>query len=214
MSQILYTIFLNKMKNSIRKIKMSMPGRLDIMLGCMFSGKSSALLRKLSQLESMGQKVLYINHSIDNRENIYSTHCKLTKNRELSFDSIKLSDFNDFEKALDYDVIGIDEAQFFDESILIFVDRLLRNHKYIIIVGLDGTFERRPFGFILELIPLADNVAKLHAYCRNCYNKSQKLTTAIFSHRIVEDRSTNLVGAADSYIPVCRECYEELNSSI
>ena len=159
----------------------------------------------------MGQKVLYINHSVDDREkSIYSTHCKLTKNRELSFDSIKLSDFYSF-KADEYDVIGIDEAQFFDDSILTFVETLLKAHKYVIVVGLDGTFDRKPFGFILELIPLADNVAKLHAYCRNCYRKSQTLTTAIFSHRIVNESSTTLVGASESYIPVCRDCYEELN---
>lgn len=187
-------------------------GRLDIMMGCMFSGKSSALLRKLSQLESMGEKVLYINHSIDNREDSnYSTHCKLTKGRELTFNSLKLNRLEINEKILEYSVIGIDEAQFFGSELVDFVIYLLQKDKYIIVVGLDGTFKKEKFGYILDLIPHADNVAKLHAYCRSCYNDSKTLTTAIFSHRTVENSSTNLVGKDESYIPVCRKCYEKLN---
>lgn len=198
-----------------------MPARLDLMIGCMFSGKSSALLRKLSQLEAMGEKVLYINHSIDKRENttIYSTHCRLTKNRELTFDSIKLENFilddKEFENILNYNVVGIDEAQFFDESIIYFVEKLLEFNIYVIVVGLDGTFERKPFGHILDLIPLADNVAKLHAYCRECYRTSQKLTTAIFSFKLEKNNKNNIdIGADEKYIPVCRECYNSLNGKV
>lgn len=191
-----------------------MTGRLDIMLGSMFSGKSSALLRKLSQLESMGEKVLYINHSIDIREETkYSTHCRLTKGRELTFDSIKLSTLFLTENIKSYDVIGIDEAQFFGEDLISFVDSLLKNKKYVIVVGLDGTADRKPFGYILQLIPLADNVAKLHAYCRHCYSSTKSLTTAIFSHKLsIENKNKDVdVGASEKYIPVCRKCYEELN---
>jgi thymidine kinase len=188
-------------------------GKLDIILGCMFSGKSSALLRKLSQLNEMGEKVLYINHSIDNRSTTtYSTHCKLTKGRELLFDSIKLANFENYVVNENYNVVGIDEAQFFDSSLLSFVNNLLQNKKYVIVVGLDGTFEQKPFGHILQLIPYADNVVKLHAYCKICYDKHKILKTAIFSHRISNSNSEVLVGASESYIPVCRNCLELTNS--
>jgi thymidine kinase len=188
-------------------------GKLDIMIGCMFSGKSSALLRKLSQLDEMGEKVLYINHSIDTRESTtkYSTHCRLTKGRELRFDSIKLTNFENFTIEASYTVVGIDEAQFFDNSLLNFVEYLLNDKRYVIVVGLDGTFERKSFGHILQLIPLADNVVKLHAYCKICYDKNKILKTAIFSHRTVNSSSETLVGASESYIPVCRGCYREVN---
>jgi len=195
-------------------------GRLDLMIGSMYSGKSSALLRKLSQFSDIGEKVLYINHSIDTRSNSdYSTHCKLINGSELTFDSMKIQSFKDFRYSKVYDginkkysIVGIDEAQFFDESLIDFVLYLVETLDiYVIVVGLDGTFERKPFGNILNLIPYCDNLTKLHAICKSCYSDKKEIVTAIFSLRTVKNKDQVLVGAEDSYIPVCRECYLTLN---
>jgi thymidine kinase len=112
-------------------------------------------------------------------------------------------------------VIGIDEAQFFDEYLVDFVHNLVEEQrKYVIVVGLDGDFKRQRFGHILDLIPFADNVAKLHAYCKRCAETKKTLTAALFSHytsgtpNVVEDAV--IVGGSDLFQAVCRSCYREL----
>lgn len=186
-------------------------GRLDLMIGSMFSGKSSALLRKLSQFSDVGEKVLYINHKIDDRSDTnYSTHCKLINGSELSFDSMKVHTFKNFDysKIRNHKVVGIDEAQFFDESLIEFVVYLIDYLDiYVIVVGLDGTFERKPFGHLLKLMPHADNISKLHAICKNCYQNKREIVNAIFSLRKTVSNETVLIGNEDHYLPVCRKCY-------
>ena len=188
--------------------------RLDIMLGSMFSGKSSALLRKLSQFEEMGLSALYINHDLDNRSgNAYSTHSPLLKDRPLEMTTLKTKNLESIEMSSlsPFDVIGIDEAQFFGEELVSFVKKLVENHnKYVIIVGLDGDYRREKFGYLLDLIPLADNVVKLHAYCKRCAENHKTLRNALFTHRTVAVNGI-LVGGSESYDPVCRGCYLELN---
>src|SRR3989304_2616270 len=104
------------------------------------------------QFPNIGEKVLYINHSIDSRsEKNYSTHCRLINGTELTFDSLKINTFVnfDYDKIKNFKVVGIDEAQFFDESIIDFVVYLTDIlNIYVIVVGLDGNFERKPFGNI------------------------------------------------------------------
>jgi thymidine kinase len=185
-------------------------GKLDIYIGSMFSGKSTALLRKLYQLHDIGYSVLYINHSFDIRsEKSFSTHNNLIKNNVMQFDNMKVSqleniDLNSIQK---YEVIGIDEGQFFSEHILTFVKTLVDNHhKYVIVSGLDGTFNRTKMGYILDLIPIADNVVKLHAYCKIC-SGDKKLVPGIFTHYTGEDKVNIINIGAKDFMSVCRKCY-------
>jgi thymidine kinase len=103
----------------------------------------------------------------------------------------------------DAEVILINEGQFFDDLYEI-VQEVLQDNKKVYICGLDGDFERKPIGTILNLIPLCDKVTKLTSLCSTCRNG----TPGIFSMRLTEDKSQILVGV-DNYVPVCRMCYEK-----
>ncbi len=193
--------------------------RLDILIGSMFSEKTSALLRKLTQLSEMGLSVLYINHVIDDRsQTVYSPPSPLLKGQTLNITTMKVTDFRSISvEDLDrVDVIGIDEAQFFDEYLIEFVRTLIDIHKkYVIVVGLDGNYRREKFGHILDLIPLADNVTKLHAYCKRCAENKKTLVSALFTHyNAPKDDTTGtvIVGGSEKYEALCRECYLQLNS--
>ena len=99
-----------------------------------------------------------------------------------------------------YDVIGVDEGQFFSE-IVEFCEALANKDKIVLVSALDGTFERKPFGNILNLIPLAEKVTKLCAVCVYCTSE------AAFTKRIVESKEIELIGGAEMYKPVCRACF-------
>ena len=174
--------------------------RIEIILGCMFSGKSTELLRRIGRYESIGKNVLLVNHTNDIRtDNSVETH------NNLKHTAIKLTRLTeiwslpDFKK---YDVIGIDEAQFFSD-LYDFVHNIEHFNKTIIVAGLDGDYKRQPMGQILKLIPLCDEVIKLTAMDM----KDKDGTPAIFTKRIVGNREQILIGGADSYIAVSRKNY-------
>jgi len=144
---------------------------LDIYVGPMFSGKSSTLLGVLNKMTDLNFKSLYINNKKDSRDDIFSTHSSLLKGYCMKIDALKVVKFDKsiIEIAKKYDVIGIDEAQFFGTDILEFVREMVDEHlKYVIVVGLDGTYTREKFGFILDLIPMCNKIVKLNAYCKTC----------------------------------------------
>jgi len=180
--------------------------KLDLIIGPMFSGKSSELIRRIRQFKSIGKRVLITKPQIDTRydsgklcsHNLESIECKiLSKLSEISEDEIK-----------NYDVLIVDEGQFFPdllETVKRWIDKL---KIHIVVGGLDGDFKRNPIGQILNLIPLADNCLKLNSLCAICKDG----TEAPFSHRSIKsEESTVLVGGAESYIPVCRKHFIELN---
>lgn len=186
-------------------------GRLDIILGPMFSGKTTQLLRDLLVASELGQKVLYINHTFDKRGDVFSTHHPfLVSKNNTGIDFVSLETLKGVRKE-EYDVIGIDEAQFFDEDYLF---EFCKTHcdvykRHIIISGLDGDSNREPFGRILSLIPICDSVVKLKSYCSNCGSKKTK---AIFTHRKDQfDTDKIKVGGKNEYMPLCRECYLAFN---
>ena len=192
--------------------------RLDIYLGPMFSGKSTTLIRKLTLLAEMGLNALYINHGIDTRsQSDYSTHSPLLQDCELMITTMKATKLQEIpiSQLKSFDIIGIDEAQFFKEEMVPFVRELVDvHHKYVIVVGLDGSFKREKLGYTLDLIPMADNVVKLHAYCKRCATMNKTLRSALFTHYTaerLESDSIIIVGGAEKYQAVCRECYLELN---
>ena len=179
-----------------------MTGKLELIIGPMFSGKSTELIRRIRLLQKIDKKVLVVKPSIDNRFSID----KLTTH---NFDSVesnvyqKLSDISD-NTISQYHTIVIDEGQFFPDLKEIVI-RWVDNHNInIIIGGLDGDFKRNPIGQILELIPHSDKCIKLSSLCSICKDG----TEAPFSFRTVNSNDTVLVGGSESYIPVCRKHYK------
>ncbi len=188
-------------------------GKLDIIMGTMFSGKTSYLLNKISLFIELNLKVLYINIDFDDRSEIeYSTHNPFLNNLDLkvrdninkNLTMIKCRDFSNisFEN---YDIIMIDEGHFFDD-IIKFTKKLLENKKHIIIATLIADFKGNKFGKVLDLIPICDEIIKLDSYCIEC-SKEKKIKKAIFSKRITKNKESIDIGGSDKYIAVCREHY-------
>jgi len=178
-------------------------GRLEIIYGPMFSGKTTTLLQKLTEFHDLGLRVLYLNHS---------THSSSIKQTEFSFDMSSISTLSNTTLYDSYDVIGIDEAQFFDSSLITFCDHFVFDkNKIVIVAGLSGTFERKKFGFVLDLIPMSEKQISLHAYCKPCFEKHRQAVPAYFSFRITQSRNVIEVGDTDMYIPVCSRCHSSLS---
>lgn len=186
-------------------------GYLEIILGPMFSGKTSRLVEIYKQCVLCNINVAVINHSIDTRydngedNNLMSTHdlikipcIKANKLMDIFSEYVSL---NDKVKVSQSNVILINEGQFFNDLVE-FVQIMLEQNKQIYVCGLDGDLKRKKFGQILDLIPLCDKVTKLTSLCNICKNG----TSAIFSKRISKEEEQILVGS-DNYIPVCRVCY-------
>ena len=173
-------------------------GYLEIILGSMYSGKTSRLVEIYKQCQFCNISVIVINHTIDNRydDNLMSTH------DQIKIPCLKTEKLIDLQTNIRSDVILINEGQFFCD-LEEFVEKMLVQKKKIYICGLDGDFERKKFGQILNLIPLCDKVTKLTSLCSLCKNG----TPGIFSKRITSEKEQTVVGS-DNYIPVCRSCYE------
>lgn len=186
---------------------------LEIIMGCMFSGKSTEVIRRIKRLKTLKKKVMVINHSIDTRYTDGNQGFIATHNRESEpcISADKLSSLIETPTFKDADVIIVEEAQFFPD-LFDFTTRALDVHgKHVIISGLDGDSNRKPFGDILRLIPHAEHVSKLSALCLECNDG----TEAFFSKKLVASPSNSdsqiCVGAADKYIAVCRKHF---NSTI
>ncbi len=185
---------------------MNSSGSLRLYLGCMFSGKTSELIREYTRYKKIGKKVLCINYTFDNRygEDDYIYSHDLNKIECLK--AQKLMSLN-LEDILKYDVILINEGQFF-EDIVDFCKLYCEEYmKHIIICALDGDFQRKSFGKVSELIPLADEITKLKAFCTECNDG----TPAIFTWRLSLDKEQ--ISINNDYIPVCRKHYLNLSNS-
>ena len=186
-------------------------GYLEIILGSMYSGKTSRLVEIYKQCTFCNISVCVINHSIDNRYDteLLSTHdqikipcIKTNKLFDVWSDYIDMETNVGLDKFTSASVILINEGQFFPD-LEEFVKKILLNGKKVYVCGLDGDFERKKFGQILDLIPLCDKVTKLTSLCSMCKNG----TLGIFSKRIGCEQIQTVVGF-DNYIPVCRSCYD------
>jgi thymidine kinase len=179
-------------------------GHLELILSCMFAGKSSSLINKLNLFSLMGVRCLYVNHALDTRGDAFSTHNPtLTCIGNIS--SIKAETLReiDFDE---YDVIGIDEAGFFPDLTHVVLELVEKHQKRVIVAGLTGDYQRRPLGQTLDLIPYADAVTKLSAVCKRCAEK-RMMREASFSHRV--QPSTSQIEVGFGYVPLCRSCYLE-----
>jgi thymidine kinase len=189
-------------------------GYLELIVGPMYSGKTSKLLELYKQFNFCGIKTLVINYCEDKRysETELSTHdrnmipCKQAYdlfNDICSFESDTENKYKDFYES---QVILINEGQFFN-NIEAWVKIAVETFgKAVYICGLDSDFQRQPFGNWLNLIQLCDKITKLHSYCSLC-----KKNPAIFSHRLSNEKTQKIIGS-DSYIPLCRSCYLQSNT--
>ena len=178
--------------------------RIEIILGCMYSGKSTELLRLTKRYQAIGKNILLINHTNDIRTgNSVKTHRNETENALKITNLMDMFSISNQKTAIiKADVIGIDEAQFFGD-LYEFVLAIEQFGKTIIISGLDGDSDRKPFGQILQCIPLCDRVVKLTAMDM----VDEDGTPAIFTKRIVKKEGQVLVGATESYMAVSRKNY-------
>jgi thymidine kinase len=182
-------------------------GYLDLIIGPMFSGKTEFLLRELNIFSIMGASVLYINHELDTRGDIFSSHNKALSESSITFHNKKLKSAKDIlEYSNDYLVIGIDEAQFFEDLKDVVIELVEKRGKRVIVAGLSGTFKRERFGELLDLIPFCDRITKLSSFCNECA-KHKKIKHAHFSYRTNHSQESVLIGSKQEYIPLCRECY-------
>lgn len=176
-----------------------MTGYLEIIIGPMFSGKTSKLLEIYKQCTFCNIPVAVINHCSDTRYHpeLLSSHDKIT------IPCIQTATIASvWKNILHVDVILINEAQFF-EDLYPTVLEMIDHGKKVYIAGLDGDFERKKFGAVLDLIPLCDKITKLTSLCGSCRDG----TPAVFSKRLTTETGQVVIGI-DNYIPVCRRCYE------
>ena len=183
---------------------------IDIITGPMFSGKSTELIRRLVILGEANFKVAYVNSTVDTRQKL--SHNKVFNAGSIPFASYKVEALYGIQQDLmAYDVIGIDEAQFFTELFEFCISMCERYNKKIIVSGLFSDFKRQRFGQLGELIHVCDTIVKLTSFCKLCANAGLFIP-ALFSKRIDKTNANSIcVGAEDAYIPTCRECYFKIN---
>lgn len=182
-----------------------MCGNLELIIGPMFSGKSTELIRKIRLLQKIEKKILVIKPIIDTRYN----QTKITSHNFESVDCITINRLDEIsdETVQQFHSIIIDEGQFFSDLVST-VKKWVDNYNVNIIVGgLNGDFQRQPFGAILDLIPYADECIKLSSLCSICKDG----TKAPFTFRLLNLTDKILVGGSESYIAICRKHYNELN---
>jgi thymidine kinase len=178
---------------------------LDILIGPMFAGKSTRILSIASRYSALGTPVLVVKHSNDTR---YGMPNAIVTHDAQTYPCISVNDLGDIplEDILRYQVIIVEEAQFF-RHLIPFVEHVVDTHgKNLYLVGLDGDSNRRRFGELLDCIPLADRVERVTAFCHQCADG----TPGLFSWR--HTGSTNrqvAVGGLNSYKALCRTCYLE-----
>ncbi len=175
-------------------------GHIELICGSMFSGKTEELIRRLKRAKIAKQKIEIFKPRIDVRYddiNVVSHDANFIHSTPVESSSQILIYANDVE------VIGIDEAQFFDEGLPSVCVELADRGIRIIVAGLDIDYLGKPFGCMPNLLAIAEYVTKVHAICMNCGD------LAHYSHRIVEGSSRILLGEQDSYIPLCRACFNK-----
>lgn len=182
------------LENSTKK------GYIEVICGSMFSGKTEELIRRMKRAKFANQRVEIFKPRIDVRyseEEVVSHDSNAIRSTPVdSAQTILLM-------AADVDVVGIDEAQFFDEGIVEVCRQLANNGVRVIAAGLDMDYLGKPFGPMPALMATAEYVTKVHAICVRCGN------LAHHSHRLIVDDKQVLLGAQDSYQPICRHCFAE-----
>jgi thymidine kinase len=182
-----------------RKVRQNGTGWIEVIAGSMFSGKSEELIRRLNRARIARQKVQVFKPGIDAR---YS-HEEIASHSGQKHLSVPVSSTAEMmaEVQADTQVIGIDEAQFFDMGIVDAVNRLAEEGKRVIVAGLDQDYTGKPFEPMPQLLSIAEFITKTHAICVKCG------ATANYSQRTVESDARVEVGASDKYEARCRRCF-------
>lgn len=184
-------------------------GRIEVVCGSMFSGKTEELIRRIKRATFARQRVVIFKPQIDTRyseEEVVSHDHNAVMSVPLSTSAEildYLSSHATSTDGYDFDVVGIDEAQFFGMDLVAVCNQLANNGVRVIIAGLDMDFQCTPFGPIPALCAVADEVTKVHAICVKCG------ALAYVSHRLVHDQNQVLIGEQAEYEPLCRECYKK-----
>ena len=175
-------------------------GWIEVVCGSMFSGKTEELIRRLKRAQIANLKVQIYKPALDTRFD----KLKIVSHDENAINSTPVENSSEIlALAQNVDVIGIDEAQFFDNNIANVCDELAFRGIRIIVAGLDMDYMGNPFGQMPNLLAKADYITKLHAICLQCGN------IANYSYRKVADEKQVVLGAKDVYEPRCRTCYKE-----
>lgn len=175
-------------------------GWIEVICGSMFSGKTEELIRRLKRAKIANLKVEIFKPVIDTRFD----QVKIISHDENAIHSTPVEDSSKIlDLADDVDVVGVDEAQFFDDGIAPVCDELALRGIRVIVAGLDMDYMKNPFGQIPNLLSRADYITKLHAICVRCGN------IANYSYRKVPNAEQVMLGAKDAYEPRCRICYNK-----
>jgi thymidine kinase len=191
-------MFLENIKQGAHK-----KGWIEVICGSMFSGKTEELIRRLKRAQFAKQKIEIFKPKIDTRyheEKVVSHQGNEIMSTPVSSSSTILLLANDVE------VIGIDEAQFFDLELINVCNQLANSGVRVIVAGLDMDFKGNPFGPMPGLLACAEYVTKVHAICMNCGG------LAHISHRKTAETNLVLLGETDSYEPLCRDCFNNSNN--
>jgi len=186
-------MFLEKDRNNSNRA-----GWIEVVCGSMFSGKTEELIRRLNRARIAKQKVEIFKPAVDTRydEEDVVSHDE-NKVASTPVQNAKQILFY----AEDFEVVGIDEAQFFGDELVEVCDELASKGKRVIVAGLDMDYLGKPFGPIPLLMATAEYVTKVHAICMQCGN------LASYSHRTIKNDKLVLLGETDSYEPLCRKCF-------
>ena len=181
-------------------------GKLHLIIGPMFSGKTSKLVSIFHKLRAYDESVCIVNYALDKR---YSDKDQMSTHDNVHLDCIMVSELKSMllnTEIMDkYNVFLINEGQFFNDlydTVLHMVETL---NKTVYIAALDGDYMRNGFKTIMQLIPLSDTIDKLTAVCKKCLDG----TPAMFSKRIVNSEDRIYIGSDKDYVSVCRKCYHD-----
>ncbi len=186
-------LYLETLRNSKKN-----RGSIEVICGSMFSGKTEELIRRLKRAKIAKLQVEIFKPAIDVR---YSETEVVSHDKNSILSTVVDSPQNILLLSSDVDVVGIDEAQFFDEGLIDVCNKLANQGLRVIVAGLDMDLKGKPFGPIPALCSIAEEVTKVHAICVECGH------LANYSYRLSNSEKQVLLGEKDEYIPLCRECY-------
>jgi len=182
-----------------------MDGKLEVICGPMFSGKSEELIRRLRRAMIAKQRVIAFKHSLDDRQTI--EHIASHDGRKIK--AYPVDSVEQISKLItpDIDVIGIDEIQFFQYNITTLIHKLVREGKRVVVAGLDLDFRGEPMSCMPILLAIADSVLKLHAICTMCAKDAHFTQRLVNGKPAKYDDPTIVVGAQECYQARCRNCH-------
>jgi len=178
---------------------------LELILGPMFAGKTSALQSIVKRHSALGIKCVVYKPVSDTRYGSDTYMCSHDLTRVKAIAAKNLTNHALMDPYLEAKIVVIEEGQFFEDLYDFVLKAVEKDKKIVVVGGLDGDCFRKPFGQILDLIPLADSITKLTAFCKICADG----TPGIFTYRLTESKETIEVGGDEMYMPLCRSHYNE-----